>query len=353
MTENLRPAGNDAYYGQNELSMAAEGGPPEIEDFAEALEARIQPPIDATAVVTRQEDVLSPNSLGMIREMAMDFFKSGLYPGMDNPAHAVAKILAGMELGIGASTALAGLYVIEGKITMSAGLVASQIKKHGDYDFRVTEHTDQVCTIEFFQRGDSLGASSFSMQDAALANLNRGAWRTYPRNMLFARALTNGARWYTPDVFGGSIYTPDELGADVQYDSQGTENYGVPAPRTMQAPAPRTMQAPAPEAEQCPLHPSNKFFKTENMRSYAHPVDGQEGPRGGKVWCNWDDVVAKARTLAMKRVTDIAGAADMVGWIKVHVGLNEGVETIEHWKKVSDAALAAASAESEKGTGNE
>jgi hypothetical protein len=30
--------------------------------------------------------------------------------------------------------------------------------------------------------------------------------------MLYARALSNGAKWYCPDVFGGPIYTPDELG---------------------------------------------------------------------------------------------------------------------------------------------
>jgi hypothetical protein len=33
--------------------------------------------------------------------------------------------------------------------------------------------------------------------------------------MLYARALSNGAKWYCPDVFGGPIYTPDELGAVV------------------------------------------------------------------------------------------------------------------------------------------
>jgi len=38
--------------------------------------------------------------------------------------------------------------------------------------------------------------------------------------MLFARAMTNGAKWYVPGVFGGApIYTPDELGADM--DEEG------------------------------------------------------------------------------------------------------------------------------------
>ncbi len=28
--------------------------------------------------------------------------------------------------------------------------------------------------------------------------------------MLFARAISNGCKWFTPDVFGGPIYVPEE-----------------------------------------------------------------------------------------------------------------------------------------------
>jgi len=37
--------------------------------------------------------------------------------------------------------------------------------------------------------------------------------------MLFARAISNGAKWFCPDIFGGPVYTPDELGAEV--DEEG------------------------------------------------------------------------------------------------------------------------------------
>jgi hypothetical protein len=40
-------------------------------------------------------------------------------------------------------------------------------------------------------------------------------WKRYPRNMLFARCISNAARWFCPSVFGGPVYTPDELGAAV------------------------------------------------------------------------------------------------------------------------------------------
>jgi hypothetical protein len=38
--------------------------------------------------------------------------------------------------------------------------------------------------------------------------------------MLFARAMSNGIRWFCPDVFSGNVtYTPEELGAEV--DAEG------------------------------------------------------------------------------------------------------------------------------------
>jgi hypothetical protein len=58
--------------------------------------------------------------------------------------------------------------------------------------------------------------------------------------MLFARAISNGVRWHCPDVFMGSVYTPDEMGAKVNeneepIDTDYTEVRSTPA---IQAPEP-------------------------------------------------------------------------------------------------------------------
>lgn len=43
----------------------------------------------------------------------------------------------------------------------------------------------------------------------------------FPRNMLFARCISNGVKWFCPDIFlGAPVYTPEELGATV--DDDGT-----------------------------------------------------------------------------------------------------------------------------------
>jgi hypothetical protein len=42
--------------------------------------------------------------------------------------------------------------------------------------------------------------------------------------MLFARAMSNGCRWFTPDIFlGAAVYTPEELGATVDEDGNVIE----------------------------------------------------------------------------------------------------------------------------------
>ena len=117
--------------------------------------------------------------------------------------------------------------------------MATAVKRSGRYDYRVKTLTDEVCEIEFFEREggkrESLGVSTFTRADAVKAgtqNLNK-----FARNMLFARCISNGIKWFCPDVFSGSVYTPEELGATV--NEEGDVIDVTPTPRT-QAPQPAT-----------------------------------------------------------------------------------------------------------------
>lgn len=143
--------------------------------------------------------------------------KSGYFADTKEEAQAVAKILYGQELGVPPVSAMLGIHIIQGKPAPSAGLMAAIIKRSGRYTYRVRRIDAEACELEFFERGESIGVSSFTVKDAQAAELTTGrnshSWRHFARNMLFARALSNGARWYCPDVFGGPVYTPDELGA--------------------------------------------------------------------------------------------------------------------------------------------
>jgi hypothetical protein len=54
--------------------------------------------------------------------------------------------------------------------------------------------------------------------------------------MLFARAMSNGAKWFCADVFGGPVYTPDELGAAI--DMETGEMLSRPKDEVVTPPAP-------------------------------------------------------------------------------------------------------------------
>jgi len=133
---------------------------------------------------------------------------------------AIVKILAGREMGFGAFASMTGIAVIQGKPVIGANLIAAAIKRTGKYNYRVIEHSETACKIQFTENGEVCGVSEFTMKDAQAAGLTgKDNWKKYPRNMLFARAISNGARWYCPDLFGGSaVYSPDELGANEDED---------------------------------------------------------------------------------------------------------------------------------------
>jgi hypothetical protein len=140
--------------------------------------------------------------------------RSGYFQDTREAAQAVVKVLAGAEMGIGPIAAMTGIYIVKGRVTLSANLMAAQIKRSGKYDYRITRMDDTGCTILFFQAGEQVGESTFDEADAKAAGLLSGDnWKKFPRNMYFARAMSNGAKWYCPDVFSGPVYTPDELSA--------------------------------------------------------------------------------------------------------------------------------------------
>lgn len=142
---------------------------------------------------------------------------SGYFKDAAQAAQAIVKILAGQEMGFGPFTSMNGIHIIQGRPSVSANLMAAAVKRSGRYNYRVTEMTDKRCAIAFFEAGQQIGDSVFTDDDAKKAGTqNMGK---FPRNMLFARAMSNGVRWYCPDVFSGSaVYTPEELGAVVDGD---------------------------------------------------------------------------------------------------------------------------------------
>ncbi len=143
---------------------------------------------------------------------------SKYFTDLDTVSKAITKILAGQEFGFGPFASVNGIHIIQGKPAIGANLMAAAVKRSGKYNYRVIKLDDTVCEIKFYENGEEIGTSTFTVEDARKAgtkNLDK-----FPRNMLFARAISNGVRWFCPDALNGSsVYTPEELGAEV--DSEG------------------------------------------------------------------------------------------------------------------------------------
>lgn len=161
---------------------------------------------------------LEMRTMGDIETFAVKAFMSGILKKQDKEsdeqriAKGIIAIQYGAEIGIGPMQALNGIYIVEGSPAMGAGLMASLIKRSGRYNYRVLRHNSKGCEIEFFDNGQPCGKSIYTMEDASKQGLSQKYnWKKFPKNMVFARALSNGARWYCADVFLGAIYTPDEL----------------------------------------------------------------------------------------------------------------------------------------------
>jgi hypothetical protein len=175
-----------------------------------------------------------------VERVAKAMAASGFFPDAQSISKAVVKIMAGAEIGFGPFASMQGVNIIKGKPSYNANMMASSVKASEKYDYRIVSLTDDKCDLLFFENGQEAGHSVFTIQDArkaGVSNLDK-----FPRNMLFARAMSNGVRWYCPDVTNGNaVYTPEELGAEVDEDGNVIDGtYSVP----------EQVEQPEPEPDQ-------------------------------------------------------------------------------------------------------
>lgn len=96
---------------------------------------------------------------------------------------------------------------------MSGQLMNTMIINAG-HEAKIIELSNDSCTIRFKRKNESDSQQyTFTKKDAELAGLNGDNWKKYPRDMLFNRCISAGARKYMPDVIG-PYYTHDELRDD-------------------------------------------------------------------------------------------------------------------------------------------
>lgn len=149
--------------------------------------------------------------------------QSGLLPKQYRmqPANLLFALEYADALGVSPIHAITSIHVIEGKPSASADLIASLVRRAG-HRLRITgDDTHAEATILRADDPDFPFTVRWDLSRARTAGLaGKSVWKQYPAAMLRSRAITEVARMAAPDALFGVVYTPEELGAEVDADGE-------------------------------------------------------------------------------------------------------------------------------------
>ena len=171
-------------------------------------------------------DLVVRNSIDEDIRLANALAQSGFYKDIRDAAAGVVKLRIARELGLGLR-GISDVHIVEGKPTLSyqaiLGMVRNYTGPHGTdrYSFKYLQRDEDRVEIEWTINGEVIGTSKCDTEDAKRMGLGgRGTWQKYPRQMRTARAVTEGVNAFMPEVIGGSIYTPEELGDESGFNGR-------------------------------------------------------------------------------------------------------------------------------------
>jgi hypothetical protein len=221
---------------------------------------------------------------------------SGYFTDVKSEAQAMVKVLAGAEIGLPAFASMSGIHIVQGKPVLGANLIATLVKNDPRYNYRVKQADNEVCALIWYEGGQVVGESAFTIQEANAAGLTgKDNWRKYPSDMLFARALTRGARRFAPGIFGGApIYTPDELGVETDEDGQ------IVTGEVIDVTPPTPAANGKPPAQ--PVEPQPAPLPDDEQVIYETSVSGFVNAAAAILETDADDVKARLHELGYERI---------------------------------------------------
>lgn len=128
----------------------------------------------------------------------------------------LAIYLTALELGLPPMYCLnGGLYNIQGKVSLSGNAINTMLLNAG-WEIGFIEYTDKACELSFkYPKSARIEKYRYTIEEAKIAgylgtinenghiiNKPKDNWLCHPKNMLFNRAIANGARMYAPNVIG-------------------------------------------------------------------------------------------------------------------------------------------------------
>lgn len=163
----------------------------------------------------------------------------------NKPANILVAVGFGAAMGLSYADSLYRINVIKGKPTMSAELIASQVRKAG-HKLRIYKDEQHESVKAVIIRKDDPEFEFSAVRDKAWAQkmglAQKDNYRKQPMTMLTWRAITAVAREACPEALYGVAYSPDELD-----DMPVVSDHEEPAAQPVEEPA----VDPSPSKEQC------------------------------------------------------------------------------------------------------
>ena len=163
------------------------------------------------------------------------------------PANILVAIGFGAAMGLSYADSLYRINVIQGKPTMSAELIASQVRRAGHKLRIYKDEQHERVKASIFRKDDPKFEFS-AVRDKTWAQqmglAHKDNYRKQPMTMLTWRAITAVAREACPEALYGVAYSPDELD-DMPVVSEREESDAQPAEESAVDPSPSKEQCKA------------------------------------------------------------------------------------------------------------
>lgn len=197
--------------------------------------------------IAPRADLITDDEMRRMYRLAEALHLSGAFGDVKRAETAFAKMVIGRDLGLTPMQSMQGLHLVEGGVSVHYATLGHFVRSRPGYNYRagwLKEEAEIVlegsepslpvtvvwmdeeeaadlrtivgAVVEFTVDGKRIGVSRFTVDDARTAGLikdsPKAAWNTARRNMLLARSMSNGVKWFVPEVLGGlPVYTTGEL----------------------------------------------------------------------------------------------------------------------------------------------
>lgn len=251
--------------------------------------------------------------------------RSGMFEARSNEAGAViAMMCAGEDMSL--LEFIRTFHIIEGRPTMKADVMLAKFLQLGGH-YEVVERSDTAAEITLHREGGKAVTFRLTFDEVRRAGYCYGKdgktlsrnWSTRPKNMLWARVVSDAVRVMDPRVNAG-IYTAEEMSDEPEARTEPAPKHvqEKPKPEPVKAaptPAPEPV-APAPAAAPAPALVAPLADPFADLPD--DPVDYSVCPIGknkGKAWKELPrdvllKVVENPQTLTKKHIEAVKAALE-------------------------------------------